>query len=148
MNTSFENVPIIRIPGKNSGKKMKQFMSLIEEKYQTKFSSYSDFQRWSVDNLAEFWAEFWDHVGVIYSRKYDKVIDLNVPMDEGPEWFPGALLNYAENLMKYRDDRTVLIIAGEDKETRKVTFKQMYEHVQLYASAFRKAGVTKGDFVA
>ncbi|PRD25073.1 UNVERIFIED_CONTAM: Acetoacetyl-CoA synthetase [Trichonephila clavipes] len=76
------------------------------------------------------------------------VIDLNVPMEESPEWFKGSRLNFAENLLKYRDDKVAIISAGEDKGTEYITFAQMYEEARLYAAAFRKFGIKKGDVVA
>ncbi|GIY66813.1 acetoacetyl-CoA synthetase [Caerostris extrusa] len=113
-----------------------------------KFSNYSEFHKWSIENLAEFWAEFWDFIGVICSQKFDQVIDLSVPMADSPEWFRGSRLNFAENLLKYRDNRVALIIAGEDKETKEITFAEMYKEASLYTAAFRKFGIKKGDIVA
>lgn len=33
-------------------------------------------------------------------------------MEESPEWFEGARLNIAENLLKFKDDRVALIATG------------------------------------
>ncbi|GFW76512.1 acetoacetyl-CoA synthetase [Trichonephila clavipes] len=109
---------------------------------------YWDFHKWSVNNLEEFWAEIWDFSGIIYSVKYKKVIDLSVPMNQLPRWFEGAKLNFAENLLRYKDDHTGLVTAGEDKETKSATYAEINEHVKLYAAAFRKFGLKKGDIVA
>ncbi|GFT23181.1 acetoacetyl-CoA synthetase, partial [Nephila pilipes] len=75
------------------------------------------------------------------------VIDLNVPLSRSPRWFEGAKLNCAENLLKYRDERTALIVTGEDSKTQIVTYAQMFEEARLYAAAFRKLGLKKGDVV-
>ncbi|GFS39228.1 acetoacetyl-CoA synthetase, partial [Nephila pilipes] len=71
---------------------------------------YEDLYKWSVENICEFWAELWDFLEIIYSRRFDTVVDLNVPMSDLPKWFEGAKLNHAENLLKYRDDRLALIV--------------------------------------
>ena len=37
-----------------------------------------------------------------------KVIDKSKKIADVPQWFEGCRLNYAENLMRYRDDRVAL----------------------------------------
>ncbi|GBO05849.1 Acetoacetyl-CoA synthetase [Araneus ventricosus] len=126
---------------------MKKFKKRIVEKYNVQAENYWDLYDWSVDHIPELWAEIWDYSGIIYSKPYDKVVDLSAPLEKLPRWFEGAKLNLAENLLKYRDDRVALIIAGEDRETEKMTFFQVYKEVELYAAAFRKFGLKKGDHV-
>ncbi|GFS35441.1 acetoacetyl-CoA synthetase [Nephila pilipes] len=144
----FSNVQIMRKPDENGGVQLKRFKKIIENKYGAKFNNYWEFHKWTVDNLAEFWSELWDFVGIIYSKRFDQVIDLKIPMAESPEWFKGARLNFAENLLRYRDDRVAIISAGEDRDSEYITFAQMYEETRLYAAALRKFGIKKGDVVA
>ncbi|GFT19860.1 acetoacetyl-CoA synthetase [Nephila pilipes] len=141
------NAPLVWKPEKNHGKNMKKFKKIIEDKYLIKLDGYEDLYKWSVENICEFWAELWDFLEIICSRRFDTVIDLNVPMSDLPKWFEGAKLNHAENLLKYRDDRLALIIDGENTESETYTFAQMYEQTRLYAAAFRKFGLKKGDIV-
>ncbi|GFS35428.1 acetoacetyl-CoA synthetase, partial [Nephila pilipes] len=140
-------VQVMRTPKEQDGKVVKKFKKIIEEKYGVKLNDYWAFYDWSINNLCEFWKEMWDFLGIISSKRFDKVLDLNVPMSESPKWFEGAKLNYAENLLRYRDDNISLIVTGEERETETVTYKQMYEEAKLYAAAFRKFGVRKGDIV-
>ncbi|GFT20642.1 hypothetical protein NPIL_511651, partial [Nephila pilipes] len=63
------------------------------------------------------------------------------------EWFPGAAMNYAENLLRIRDDRIAIMWLDEEQNEDKVTFAELYEEVKQYAAAFRKHGVTVGDRV-
>ncbi|GIY27651.1 acetoacetyl-CoA synthetase [Caerostris darwini] len=144
----FSQIPVMRKPDENGGIQLKRLKAIIEEKYGKKFNNYCEFHKWTIENLAEFWTEFWDFVGVIFSKKFDQVIDLSVPMADSPEWFRGSRLNFAENLLKYRDNRVALILAGEDKETKEITFAEMYKEACLYTAAFRKFGIKKGDIVA
>ncbi|GFY61331.1 acetoacetyl-CoA synthetase [Trichonephila inaurata madagascariensis] len=69
-------------------------------------------------------------------------------MSDLPKWFEGSKLNFAENLLRYRNDEVAIIQDGEDSEIEKFTFAQMYEEVKLYSAAFRKFGLKKGDRVA
>ncbi|KAF8770351.1 Acetoacetyl-CoA synthetase like protein [Argiope bruennichi] len=148
-NQNFENAQMMWKPiGIDHRKKRKKFLSILEEKYGAKFGDYWDFHKWSVEHLEEFWAEIWDFAGIIYSQTFEKVIDLSIPMSDRPNWFEGAKLNFAENLLRNRDDRIALIMTGEDRETKKMTYNEVYEIAQLYASAFRKFGIKKGDRIA
>ncbi|GIY53513.1 hypothetical protein CEXT_52111 [Caerostris extrusa] len=98
-------------------------------------NGYHEFHKWSIDNLSDFWAEMWDFVGIISSKRFHTVVDLEVPMHEA-KWYEGAKLNYAENLLKYRDDKIAMVQAGEDSAAETTTYAQMYENSKLYAAAF------------
>ncbi|GFU34147.1 acetoacetyl-CoA synthetase [Nephila pilipes] len=143
----YTNVPLTWTPTEHHGKNMKKFKKVIEDKYLVKLGDYEDLYKWSIENICEFWAEIWDFLGVIFSKRFNKVVDLHIPMNEFPKWFEGAELNYAENLLKYRDDRIALLVDGEESDTKTYTFAQMYEETRLYAAAFRKFGLKKGDIV-
>ncbi|GFQ95894.1 acetoacetyl-CoA synthetase, partial [Trichonephila clavata] len=147
----FNNVPVIWTPSEHDGKNVKKFKKIIEDKYRIKLvlQILIPFKDWLSEgiycvvseNLCELWTELWDLLGIISSRRFDKSI-----FDEG---FIEVVEpnNYAENLLKYRDDRLALIIEGEDTEVQTYTFSEMYEEVRLYAAAFRKFGLKKGDVV-
>ncbi|XP_035228291.1 acetoacetyl-CoA synthetase-like [Stegodyphus dumicola] len=114
MNTrNFTNVEILWKPTEESAQETKNFMKLIESKYNTKLDDYWDLQKWSIEHISEFWSEFWHVSGIICSKIFDKVVDMNVPMEDLPPWFEGARLNFAENLLKYRDNHTALISASK-----------------------------------
>uniref|UniRef100_A0A4W3H9I2 Acetoacetyl-CoA synthetase n=1 Tax=Callorhinchus milii TaxID=7868 RepID=A0A4W3H9I2_CALMI len=112
-------------------------------------ANYSELYHWSVDNYAEFWAEFWKFSGFVYSRNYNEVIDRMKTVADLPEWFSGSRLNYAENLLRHKEeDKVALYAAGEGtEEVVKVTFKELKRRVALYAVALRRAGVNVGDRV-
>ena len=74
---------------------------LINEKYDVNLEDYHQLHGWSVQNYGSFWSEVWKFSGVISSIESDLPVDTAVPMNEIPEWFPGARLNYAENLLRY-----------------------------------------------
>ncbi|GBM46096.1 Acetoacetyl-CoA synthetase [Araneus ventricosus] len=137
----------MRRPSERSGGLLKKFQKVIEEKYETKFDNYWDLHKWSTEHFPEFWAEIWNFAGIICSKKFDKVIDPCACMDGPKEWFTGARLNFAENLLKYRDDTIALILAGENRDSERVTFSEMYKEAARYAVAFRKFGLKKGDVV-
>ena len=69
-------------------------------------------------------------------------------MEEIPTWFPGAKLNYAENLLYRRDDAIALTEAGESGVVIHITYKELHQRVRVMAAALRVNGLKVGDRVA
>jgi acetoacetyl-CoA synthetase len=65
----------------------------------------------------------------------------------GAEFFPDARLNFAENLLRRRDERDALVFQGEGRVRRRMTFRELYDAVSRMAQAFRAAGLAPGDRV-
>ncbi|BBO70368.1 acetoacetyl-CoA synthetase [Desulfosarcina alkanivorans] len=126
---------------------MVRFMNEVNRRHDLSLSSYRELWQWSVDHIADFWGLFWEFAGIIASRPYDQVVDDPGKMP-GARWFAGAELNFAENLLRHRDDRTALIFQGEGQPQQSCTYKQLYEDVSRMAQALKAAGVTRGDRVA
>ncbi|XP_042897345.1 acetoacetyl-CoA synthetase-like [Parasteatoda tepidariorum] len=146
---NFENSCCVWKPsGINESSNYAKFVKMIERKYEVKLENYWDLHKWSIENIEDFWAEIWDFSEIKYSKKYNKVVDLSVPMSQIPKWFIGARLNFAENFLTFRDNHTALIGIGENREETRFTYAEVYEEVKQYAAAFRKIGLKKGDKVA
>ncbi len=130
---------------KNSN--MYKFMNFVNERYGTDFTEYRPLYTWSVDNIPEFWAAFWDFANIKYSESYDTVVD-DLTTFPGARWFVGARLNYAENLLRYRDDHTAFIFRGETQKSAKMSYEVLYDTVARLAQSLREIGVAPGDRVA
>ncbi|GIX78909.1 acetoacetyl-CoA synthetase [Caerostris extrusa] len=120
-----------------------KFRKIIEEKYNRHFGSYWEFHKWSVENYIDFWEELWHHFGIIASTPYDKVLLKTGNGFLDNEWFSGARFNFAENILRIRDNRTALIYADELGNDETVTFAEMFNEVKLYVAAFRKHGLSR-----
>ena len=107
--------------------------------------NYEELWQWSVDNIAAFWGEVWSYTGIVASTPYEQVVDEKLTPGDVPEWFKGARLNYAENLLKFDDDHCAIIATGEAHEIKKMTYRELRVMVQKCAAAFRASGVVKGD---
>nr|NJM01793.1 acetoacetate--CoA ligase [Desulfobacula sp.] len=125
---------------------MYRFMTLVNEKFGKAFTDYPALWDWSVNNLEDFWGLTWDFIRIKASKKYDRVLDHPDKMP-GAKFFPGARLNFAENLLQLRNDRTALIFRGEDAVRRTLTYSQLYGEVAKTAASLRKLGIQKGDRV-
>ena len=79
---------------------MSQLRRLINQKYDLELETYQDLHRWSVEHYDLFWAEVWTFTGILSSEQAELAVDTKIPMNEIPRWFPGAKLNYAENLLR------------------------------------------------
>ncbi len=125
---------------------MYRFMTFINETYNQSFSEFSSLYDWSVENISEFWAAFWEFADIVHSKPYDQVID-DVSKMPGAKWFSGAELNFAENLLRYRDDQVALIFKGEDQPSTRMTYAQLYDEVARLAKSLRDLGIQPGDRV-
>ena len=122
------------------------FIESVNKKYKTSINGAKELYQWSITNIEDFWAAMWDFGGIIASQKYDKVVeDLNVY--PGTKWFPGAKLNFAENLLKYKDNQFAFIFQGETKKTELITYENLNKQVARLAKSLREIGVKVGDRV-
>jgi len=122
-------------------------MSFVNERNKQNFINYNELYEWSINNIPVFWADVWDFVRIKASRGYDKVLDDGRKMPRA-KWFSGARLNFAENLLRFRDDSIALIFKGEDQPVRKMTYAELYDEVARVAKSLRGIGVGPGDRVA
>ena len=106
----------------------------------------------SVRHPAEFWKAVWEYTGVISSRQPEETASgldrMQPPGDDGPKWFTGARLNFAENLLRFRDNSPAIISWNEGGFRETVTFNELYRSVAALSAAMRAAGVGVGDRVA
>ncbi len=125
---------------------MVRFLKIIQEKHHLKKDNYQSLHQWSVKNPALFWEEVWKYCEIKASSPYKQVMgELKMP---GTKWFSESRLNFAENLLRYRDDKTALIYQGEDGAPSKLTYKELYVQVAKGAHALKNEGLKKGDRVA
>ena len=127
--------------------RMKTFMEEVNEKFGKDFQTYDELFQWSVENPVDFWGAFWHFSGIRYSKDFDTVVDDPKKMP-GAKWFEGARLNFAENLLPRRDDKTAIIFRGESEFERRVSYAELYDQAHRVAEGMKKLGVKKGDRVA
>ncbi|MER2538088.1 MAG: AMP-binding protein, partial [Azonexus sp.] len=107
---------------------------------------YDDLWQWSVDQPEAFWTKLWDFCGVVGEKGNEILVDRNkMP---GARWFPESRLNYAENLLKNRDDGEALVFWGEDKVKRRLSRSELQAEVARFQQFLIAAGVSEGDRVA
>jgi acetoacetyl-CoA synthetase len=122
------------------------FIEMVNRRHQKDFKTYADLYQWSVEAIPDFWADMWDFAGIKYSRRFDTVVE-DLSVFPGAKWFPGARLNFSENLLRYRDERTAFIFRGETNRSVRMTYAELYDAVARLAKSLRKTGVDVGDRV-
>lgn len=108
---------------------------------------YSALHAHSVTNPEQFWDAFWDFAGIKAEVKGDRILEEGDKMP-GAQFFPDAKLNFAENLLRRRDETDALVFWAEDKVKRRVSWSALCDQVSRIASALRQAGVREGDRIA
>ncbi|KAG8986406.1 hypothetical protein FRB90_004043, partial [Tulasnella sp. 427] len=134
------------------------FLRSINEKYRpqpTTLSTYEELWKWSVEHPAEFWDAVWDETDVLGVKgSSGAAVSPSATPAQNPAWFPEAKLNWAENMLRRRDDKVALIQATEPTSTspspayRKCTYAELYDLTRRLTYALRKRGVKEGDRVA
>ncbi|GBE22794.1 acetyl-coenzyme A synthetase [bacterium BMS3Bbin01] len=66
----------------------------------------------------------------------------------GTEWFPGARLNYAENLLRRRDGGIAIYATGEGRTLERITWAALARRVARVQAGLEALGVKPGDRVA
>ena len=130
-----------------AGAAMTAFRTRIADTYGVDLPDYEALHRWSTDNPEAFWTEIWDIGGVIAETRGSRVLTDGDRMP-GAHWFPDARLNFAENLLRRRDDGLAIRFWGEDKVKRGLSHAELYDRVSRTAQALRALGVGPGDRVA
>jgi acetoacetyl-CoA synthetase len=122
-----------------------RYLHWLEERGQ-KFEDYAALWRWSVADLDAFWASMVEFCGMKFSRPPTAVLGKReMP---GAEWFPGALLNYAEHAMRHeRPGAEALMHLSERTALRKMQWPELARQVRVLATRMRALGVAPGDRV-
>ena len=123
-----------------------RFIHEVNARHGSQWNSYAELYQWSVEDIPAFWAAVWDFAEIKASKAYDRVVD-DLQKFPGARWFPGARLNFAENLLRYRDDRSAFIFRGETQISKRMTYAELYDEVAKLAYSLREAGVGPGDRV-
>ena len=124
-----------------------QFAQNINNRYGLAINSYPELYDWSVNNIPTFWENIWETSDVIHSTPYTQVVD-DINKVPGATWFAGARLNYAENMLRFRDERVAVHFLGEDQIKSQLNHAELYAEVEKLTHSLREMGVTKGDRVA
>ena len=123
-----------------------RFIEFVSEKRGIEFSGYFDLYDWSVSDIPAFWSDIWEFANVVSSVGYEQVVD-DLGRFPGARWFVGARMNFAENLMRYSDERTAIVFRDELGDRREYTYRDLHLEVARFREYLKELGVGPGDRV-
>ncbi|KAK8189117.1 uncharacterized protein BKA78DRAFT_253134 [Phyllosticta capitalensis] len=128
------------------------FLQRVNKENGFQMQSYEELLEWSTENIAAFWTEVWDYVGVRVSQPYHEVVEDTMRMFPRPAWFRGAKLNFAENLLFPAgvevDPNGLAVIAATEIARENVTWQQLRDRVKECQAGMIAVGLKEGDRVA
>ncbi|TAL04350.1 MAG: acetoacetate--CoA ligase [Porticoccaceae bacterium] len=126
---------------------MLAYARFLDAEYGRLFPDYTALHQWSVNCPEDFWRSIWDFTGVRCAQPGRRVLADGAHFP-GARWFPDARLNFAENLLRRRDDAIALVGRLENGARRTLTYAQLHDAVARVAAGLRARGVASGDRVA
>jgi len=123
---------------------MVRFIDFVNQRKRLNIKDYNELYQWSVNEIPDFWAAMWDFAEIKSSLPFSQVVDDTKKMP-GTKWFEGAKLNFAENLLRYRDDRIAIIFRGETQPPVRLTYAELYDEVARVTASLKEMGVQTGD---
>jgi len=126
---------------------MAAFMRDVNSKFNTQITDYHQLWEWSVENHEDFWNHWWNYVNPIASKQPKRTL-INSDLFERSRWFPDAELNFAENLLRFRDSKKAIVFRDEDGNRSSLSYNELYIVAGLVAAEFKNLGIDRGDRVA
>ncbi|MGH3388369.1 MAG: AMP-binding protein, partial [Actinomadura sp.] len=124
-----------------------RYLRWLEAERELRFDGYGELWRWSVDDLDGFWSSLWDFFGVrAHAAPAGTLGRREMP---GAEWFPGAMLNYAEHAVGLPEDadRVAVVAYSQTRPPFELTFAELRDQVGRARAGLRRLGVGRGDRV-
>ncbi len=133
-------------PARRQTANIRRFIDLLRTELDPKIHDYWDLYRFSIAQPDVFWRAVWEFGGVI-GKPGDQAVD-DVYKMPGAKWFPQARLNFAENLLRFRDEQSALVFCSETGQRSELSYAGLYRAVARTAAALRAHGIRPGDRVA
>jgi acetyl-CoA synthetase len=114
------------------------------------FDDYQSAYRKSIEEPESFWAEIAKDFN--WRKTWDKVLEWDFYKPK-VKWFIGGKLNITENCidrhLASRANQTAIVWEPNDpkNEAKKITYKELHEHVCRVANMLKSHGIKKGDRV-
>ena len=123
-------------------------MNWLHENHSLEFTSYDEFWNWSISDLNFFWQTIWDYFELKSETKFDKILEEEkMP---GASWFPGASINFVDEIFRYADkfpDKLSVSSVSETFGEETLTWTELKTKTGSLAAELRRVGIKKGDRV-
>jgi len=133
-------------PARRQTANIRRFIELLRTEADPTIQDYWDLHRYSLEHPDTFWRAVWDFCAIV--GQPGDISVLQPGRMPGARWFPRAELNFAENLLRFRDKQAALVFHSESGLSSELTYAELYTAVAQTAAALRSSGVKSGDRVA
>ena len=120
---------------------------VVAETGDHEIKDYPSLHAFSVAEPEKFWTLVWDFCGIKAHGERTPVL-VDADKMPGARWFPNVRLNFAENLLRFKDDRVAILFRGENGASARITYAALRQRVAALAAALQAQGVQQGDRVA
>lgn len=127
--------------------RMDAFRRFVNQRHALQLADYPSLHAWSVAQREAFWQAIVDFFEVRFAQQPEAVLREGSAMPSA-HWFPGATLNFAEHLLRRRDEHPALVAIGEDGSREQLSYAELAAHVAGLQQSLKAAGVGIGDRVA
>ncbi|RDL20013.1 acetoacetate--CoA ligase [Pseudomonas jessenii] len=127
--------------------RMDAFRRSINQRHSANLGDYPALHQWSIDQREVFWQAIVDFFDISFHTQPDAVLREGAKMPSA-EWFPGATLNFAEHLLRRRDDAVAVVSVAENGQREQLTWAELARQVAGFQASLQAAGVGLGDRVA
>ena len=111
---------------------MTRFIAQVNQNHGLSIADYDALYQWSIGEKETFWSEIWDFCEIIGHKGERILIDgANI---EAAQWFPDASLNFAENLLRRRDEAVAIYFRAEDQVETSLSYQELYDQVASVAA--------------
>jgi acetoacetyl-CoA synthetase len=126
---------------------LSRFIRFVAERYDPQVHDWHSLYSYSIHHSAQFWKDVWEFCGIRAQGELVPVVEHFERMP-GARWFPKVRMNFAQNLLRHKDDRTALAFRGELGHTIKLSYAELHAQVGQLANALRARGIKAGDRIA
>lgn len=127
---------------------MNRFVRFVSEQTGNEdIRRYAPLYEFSVLHPEKFWPLVWEFCGIRASGEFEPVLVDGDKMP-GARFYPGVHLNFAQNLLRFKDDKAAIVFRNEWGHERQYSYAELHADVGRIAHALKQAGVGVGDRVA
>ncbi len=124
-----------------------RFITFVNQKNNLQIMNYDSLYEWSIKFPKKFWPLVWEFAAIKASRKWDEVL-VNPQQMLGSQWFTNAGLNFAENLLQYRNNKPALIFVNENLTRRTLSYPELFAQVGCFANGLKNQNIKTDDRIA